>query len=202
MPQNHHRREQEERLVQACQRGQKGAREKLIRYYHAIVEGHVTNLLHRYKCTHLISEHREEIIQQIWAELFNRIHQFPPDGFSSWFAFLRRWRTLDYIRKEIQYQQHHSIVNHDHYIYAKAESANKRQPVQEDLLQKKELRLELRICQRQLPVRQRYFIELFYFQGLSYKQIAAHFGIQESSVGTIHTRSLRNLKKLLKKRQK
>jgi len=202
LPPTHHQGEEAARLVKACQQGKKGAREKLIQYYQAIVEGHVTNLLHRYKCTHLISEHREAIIQQIWTELFNKINQFPQDEFPAWFAFLRRWRTLDYIRKEIQYQQHHANINPDHHIHAKTESANKHQPFQEERLQQKELRLELKICQKQLPARQRHFIEYFYFKGQSYKQIAAQFGIQESSIGTIHTRSVRNLKKLLKKRRK
>ena len=202
LPQNHRRHQEETKLILACQSGQAGAREKLIEHYQAVVEGHVTNLLHRYKCTHLIAEHRDEIVQQIWTELFNQINRFPPNEFPSWFAFLRRWRTLDYIRKEIHYKQHHSNLNPDHFMHARAASDSNQQPSPEESIQRKELRLEIKICQKQLPRRQRNFIEFFYFQGLSYKQIAAQFGIQESSIGTIHTRSLRNLKKLLKKRQK
>lgn len=184
--------------VRACQRGDREAREQLVHRFQSIVEAHVTNLLHAYGCSRLISEHRAEIVQQIWGALFSRLDDIPPDDFSTWFALLRRWRTVDYLRKELAYQDQR--ITADERMIDRSPRNPSPTPGPEDLLDRREAQLEVRLCIEGMAPRQRDFLVLHFFRGLSYKEIAARFGIRVSSVGTLHARALKNLEKRLRER--
>ena len=189
--------EHEKALIRATRKGKPGAFEELVEFYQPLVKRHISNLLHQYGCTHLISDHLEEIAQQVWAELFVKHHKYPEEKFLSWFAFLRRWKTLDYIRKELKYQNRHISKEANPGMGLKDDSKQLKGP--EEAFRNKQLRIQIRLCLEGIPEKHQEFIRLYYFKGWTYRKIADHLGISLGSVGSIHTRALRKLKKCMEK---
>ncbi len=184
-------------LVHASRNGEAGAFQKLIELYQPTVRKHVVRLLRQYSCSHLIPEHLDEIVQQIWAELIGQLHKFPEDQFSAWFSFFRRWKTLDYIRKELKFQKRHLLNKDNPGLDNQSASSNQDDP--EEALMNRQVRLHVRMCLDKFSPQYQSFINLYYFQGWSYEQIAKHLGIQVGSVGSLHTRAIRKLRKYMKK---
>lgn len=185
-------------LVEACKGREPDAWAQLVHRYQATVESHVIYVLHRYGGSHLIQDHLAEIVQQIWTELYARIEEFPVSEFRSWFSFLRRWRTLDYMRRELKFQGRHGPLPEN--AAAQRKPTNGRPLPPDEAAERRELGVEVRLCLETIPAKQREFVILYYYKGLSYKDIAGHFGIRVGSVGTLHSRAMRSLRRRLQKR--
>jgi RNA polymerase sigma-70 factor, ECF subfamily len=192
-------RDSDKAVVQACREGRPEAFERLIELYQPVVSRHVTHLLHQYGCSRMIPGHREEIIQQIWTGLIEQIARFPADEFPAWFALYRRWRTLDYLRREFRYSNRHVATEEG--AWPGERDVNPSGPNPEDSVQNKQDRLRILGCLEQMPEKQREFIRLFYFEGWSYDRIASRYGIGLGSVGSLHTRAVRRLRKLFIKKR-
>ena len=177
---------QDERdLVRRCVRGDPRAQEQLVRLYQGTVERHVAQLLHQYNCSRLVATHLDEIVQEIWAELFKRLPDSSPRDFGPWFAFLRRWRTVDYLRKELKYRDRHAVTD-DISATPGTEPARKTAS-QEETLHRAEMRREIKICLKKLPPRQREFVWLYYFKDYSYNEICrAHGNRRETRRNPAH----------------
>jgi RNA polymerase sigma factor (sigma-70 family) len=192
-------RDRDKVLVQACIEGRPGAFESLVELYQPVVTRHVTYLLHQYSCGRMIAGHREEIIQQIWAGLIEQIAKFPADEFPAWFALYRRWKTLDYLRSEFRYSNRHLPA--EEHAWRGERDGNPSRPSPEDACQNKQDRLRILGCMEQIPEKHREFIRLYYFEGWSYERIASHYGIGQGSVGSLHTRAVRRLRKVFVKKK-
>ena len=190
-------REEENAILVLCRGGDKVAFEKLIVMYTPIVRKHVLQMLHQYGCSKRINEYQEEIVQQIWMELFRQFNKFPEEKFAVWFAFLRRWKTIDYIRKELKYQNRHPAAGDNPYTQGDNFPESNKNP--EDIAHDKQIHTELRKCLEKIPRKQREFINLYYFQHWTYQSIGDHMGIGIGSVGSLHTRAIKKLKVLVKK---
>jgi len=185
-------------LIRACREGRPGARDRLIEIYQPIVDRHVRQLCRQYGCTHLIPGHAAEIAQQVWAELFVRLDKMPQEHFAPAFAMLRRWRTVDYLRRELRYRNRHAHVE-DAGAVADGPDPSP-MCVHERMQRYAELRIEVRICLKGFPEKQGRFLQLYYFQGWTYKQIARSLGLEANTMGSLHARSLKRLKKAMQRR--
>ena len=192
-------RERDKSLLQACSEGRTEAFEKLVERYQPVVIRHVTYMLHQYGCGRMIPGHRDEIIQQIWTGLIEQIAKFPADEFPSWFSLYRRWKTLDYLRKEFRYLDRHVGGVEDGVRRPEEWNGNPERQNPENLVANKQEHLRVLVCLEKIPRKYRDFIRLYYFKGWSYGQIASHYEIGVGSVGSLHTRAVRKLRKVVQK---
>ncbi len=155
---------------------------------HPQVEAHVVSILNRYGFAYLAGNHLQDIVNYIWRDLLENISKYEKGDFKLWFAFRRVKRVIDYLRKEVK---HLSPLPDADSNRETADSSPSHDP-QARLLSGQLLeRIE------ELPPKYSLVLKLYYWEELSYKEIAELLGMRHNSIGSLHTRALRKLEKRL-----
>ena len=177
-----------ETFLHRARQGDRNALDELVNLLRPDVERHVRSLLNRYR-SYKVQCDPEDVIHAVWEDFLSNYHKFNTGDFELWFARRRRNRVLDRIRKEVR-----SADNLEHFARANPLQVE-RSPDMEtriltgDLLEKIDL----------LPPRQKTVITLYHGKGWTFKEIGDLLEIQPTSVGSLHARALKRLRKLLRR---
>ena len=180
-----------EALVRGATQGDRAALDELVDLLRPDVERHVRRLLNRYR-SHKVQCDPEDVIHAVWEDFLANYHKFNTGDFELWFARRRRNRVLDRIRKEIR-----TADNLEGFARAGAAMTGgardsleaERRVLSRDLLERIE----------RLPPRQQAVITLYHGKGWTFREIGDLLEIQPTSVGTLHARALKRLRKLLRR---
>jgi len=151
---------------------------------HPRVEGHVVSLLNRYGFGYLIGNHLQDIVNYVWRDVMENMNRFEKGDFELWSAYRRVKRVLDYLRKEVK----HIPVDPDRDPRGERPAAPSNNPERQLLFRQLQERIE------ELPTHYALVLKLYYWEGLSYREIADFLGKSHNSIGSLHTRALRKLK--------
>lgn len=159
----------ERELIQACQKGDRGAFRSLFESY----QDQVFSLAMNYCCD---SAQAQDITQEVFLKLYQRLRQFQHDAsFSTWLYRIvvntclneqrrnRRWRPLEESAREVE----RSDGGPEHRCHGN------------------EVSLALQRAVSRLPPELRMLVLLRYLEGLSYAEIASSL---ECSIGTVSSR--------------
>ncbi len=158
-------------------------------HLHPRVEGHVLFILKRYGREKMIGAHLQDIVNYVWKDIIENIYKFEKGDFELWFAYRRVKRVLDYLRIEAKHfppgagaAQGREMADTDPYIDPRKRLLFRR--IQDGV--------------EELPPKYAIMMKLYYWEGLSYKEIADQLGMGHNSIGSLHSRALNKLKKILK----
>ena len=132
---------------------------------------------------------KKDITQEVFIKLYRFLHQFKQDRFTTWLYKITLNTTRDYYRKENREwdKQQKAIDNSSTTVQQSAEL--------QVLLFEEDRELHYAIIQ--LDEKYRIPLILYYFQDLSYQQIADVLNITLSTVKTRLHRAKDSLKKLM-----
>ena len=174
-------------LVERCRQGEEEAWRQLVERLHPQVEGHVLAVLKRYGLDDFIDNHLQDIVNFLWKDLIENIHKYESSDFELWFAYRRVRRVLDYVRKEIR----HLPLKYDAEPRELPAASNHRNDPHHRIMSR-----QLAEKIQMLPTKYALMLRLYYWQGLSYKEIASVLEIKPNSIGSLHVRALRKLGKI------
>ena len=176
-------------LARKCQQNDREAWDQLVERLHPRVEGHVLSILRRYGLEQMIGPHLQDIVNYVWKDVIENIHKFEKGNFELWFAYRRVRRVLDYLRIEAKHAPSGSAAVRRREIMDGDSHADP---------QKRLLFRQVQTVIESLPPKYANMMMLYYWEGLSYKEIADSLGLGHNSIGSLHSRALRKLKKKLK----
>jgi RNA polymerase sigma-70 factor, ECF subfamily len=129
----------------------------------------------------------QDVVQDVFVELWRRPDRYDPEAgtLGTYLHLLARHRAVDVVRSELRrlarQQRHHRLTPEGH------------NPCPSDAVAAADTADAVRAAVRLLPEGQRQVVELAYFQGLSYREVALATGIPE---GTVKSRARLALAKL------
>jgi len=179
-------------LVRRCLKGEEAAWVELDRLYRQQTKAHVVSILKQYHCLSMLDEHLEPIVSYIFEELFIYLKCYNFSGFGPWFYRLRFSKTLDYIRREFRYDSRHIVVDEIDGFGASTHDGGGEQAV---------LRRQMRSLINELDDRYALPLKLFFFEGLSYREIAELLKVNHFVVGMRIMRAKRQLREKIEKSQ-
>ena len=172
-------------LVGRCLQGEERAWEELDRLYRRKTRSHVVSILKQYHCLSMLDEHLESIVSYIFEELFIYLKCYNFTEFDAWFYRLRFSKTLDYIRRELRHTSRLVAVEEiDSFGSAPGGGGGERAV----------LRRQMGALIDQLEVRYALPLKMFYFEGLTYREIAGVLEINAFAVGMRIMRAKRQLR--------
>ena len=174
-------------LIRRCLRNDERAWETLHGTYRSITKSHVIGILKSHNCLSYLDNHLDSIVSYIFEELFIYLPKYNFSNFDTWFWRLRVSKTFDYIRREIRYTKKEKA-----YRLARADADIGTEDEESRLLRK-----EIRSAVDLLPPEYAIPLKLFYFEGLSYNEIAHSLRMQPFAVGMRITRAKRKLRSML-----
>ena len=133
----------------------------------------------------------EEIVQDVFLRLWNRVDQFDParGHFGPWLMTIARHRVLDELRTRSQNQRFMAFEEIDHLLEEAADTATN---VEEEIMLQERTEIIFQAL-KSLPPEQRRVLILAYFGGLSQSFIAQHLNWP---LGTVKKRIQLGLRKL------
>ncbi len=158
-------------------------------HLHPRVEGHALSILKRYGKEWMAGPHLQDIVNYLWKDVIENIYKFEKGDFELWFAYRRKKRVSDYLRREAKHYPPGAGAGKKREV---ADSDPCVDPWQQCLLHQVHAGLE------KLPPKYAKMLLLYYGDGLSYKEIADHLGMGHNSIGSLHSRAKKKLKKILK----
>ncbi len=183
------------KLVKRCLKQDQDAWTELLEKYAGVTKGHVLYLLKKHQCTHLIDDHMEKIILHIFEELYINLPSYQFVNFRSWFTMLRISKTLQYLKDELRFRSRTVQLGGER---EGDEMAVENIPSRTaDDPSSNLYRQEILAVLDTLPSRYSLPIRMFYFQGLSYNEIASVLDISNTNVGVRLARGLEKLKSKL-----
>lgn len=121
----------------------------------------------------------EEVTQEVFLEIWSKAASFDPSRGSAlaWMLTIARGRSIDRVRSEVSSTARTTV-------WARKEQLTDYDPVLEDVLAQDETR-QLTACLAHLTPVQREAIDLAYFGGLTYAEVAERLG---AAPGTVKSR--------------
>lgn len=179
-------------LIRRCLGGDQDAWSELLGKYAGVTKGHVLYLLKKHQCSHLIDDHLEKIVLHIFEELYLNLPSYNFKNFRSWFAMLRISKTLQYLKDELRFRTRNVQLggDRDSDDVVIENISDKNAPDPSSNLYRQEILAVLDT----LPSRYALPLRMFYFQGLTYNEIAAVLDITNTNVGVRLARGLDKLK--------
>lgn len=175
------------KLIRRCLAKDEEAWERLHSTYLPVTRNHVIHILKTHNCLGYLDGHLDSIINHIFKELFVYLPKYNFTNFDIWFSRLRISKTFDYLRKEIRQDRKKKVY--------RDERANVERPQEDE--ESRFFRQEIRSIVDSLPPRYAIPLKLFYFEGLSYKEIANVMNLQPFAVGMRISRAKRRLRPML-----
>jgi RNA polymerase sigma factor (sigma-70 family) len=175
-----------ELLIRKAQEGDRNALDELVALLRPDVERHVRSLLSKFR-SYKVHCDPDDVIHAVWEDFLSSFHKFRDGDFELWFARRRRNRVLDRIRKEVRTSD--NLEN-----YARS---NPHPPVSSDPVKRIQTRKLLEHIDG-LPPRQKAVITLYHGKGWTFRESGDFLEIKPTSVGSLHARALKKLKKMLR----
>lgn len=154
----------------------------LIDRYQKKLEKYVFYLINR-------KDELDDIVQEIFIKVFVNLNSFDTKKkFSTWFFRIAHNQVVNFFKK---YKKTLSLKDEIKILDDKN--------IEEDL-EKKEIELILKKCIDQIPLDYKEIILLYYFEDLSYEEIADSLKIPPGTVATKLSRAKKTLKKICQKK--
>ena len=153
-----------------------------------LYDRYVTTLLGLAKQIVGSREDAEEVVQEVFVQIWNRAGQYDPSRatVSTWLLLLTRRKAIDRLRRERTGQRAHAELCQQPHSSAVAPQGGRRVIALEE-------RRRMAQALASLPPEQCQVLVLAYYRGLTQRQIAAELSIP---LGTVKTRSVLGMKKL------
>jgi len=182
----------DDELIRRCLKQDQDAWNELLQRYAGVTKGHVLYLLKKHQCTHLIDDHLEKIVLHIFEELYINLPSYHFVNFRSWFTMLRISKTLQYLKDELRFRSRTVQLGGER---MEMEIAVDNIPGRRAENPSSHLyRQEVLSILDSLPSKYSLPLRMFYFQGLSYNEIADILGISNTNVGVRLARGLEKLR--------
>jgi RNA polymerase sigma-70 factor (ECF subfamily) len=181
-------------LLEKCIGGEAPAWEEFVRRYRKNVEDAVRRTL--YRCLGRVPSHDlENVTQDVYARLYDhgcrRLRSFHGQcPLAVWLKTLAIRMTLNYVSSEKQRGRFGGGTLDGTPLYAPPGTGDLSEAILREELSRMTELLE------QLEAVERTAVKLFYFDGLSYRQMSALLGIPIQTLGSILTRARAKLRKL------
>ncbi|WP_203247944.1 RNA polymerase sigma factor [Sporosarcina beigongshangi] len=169
-------------LIEKAQQGDRAAYGKLMKLHYRTVEKFA------YQCGVQLDD-VPDVTQEVFIKLHRFLHQFNQERFTTWLYKITLNTARDYYRKENRERDKQQKVGNDTQM-------NVQHSVEAQVLLFEEDR-ELHVAIMQLDEKYRLPLILYYFQDLSYQQIADVLNITLSAVKTRLHRAKDSLKKAM-----
>ena len=183
-------------LLQRCLEGNSSAWEEFLRRYRPVIERAVrfTFLRCVYRIPHADVEN---VVQDLLARLYEsdcrRLRSFQGRcPFAAWLKSLAVRITLNTIRDEKRRGRFGGGEIEDLALQPAADAGEAADPGEREEIRRLDVVLD------SLGAVQRTVLKMFYYDGLSYRQISASLGIPVQTLGSIITRGRARIKELLK----
>ena len=177
-------------IIRRCLQGEDAAWEELDCLYRQQTKAHVVSILKQYNCLSMLDGHLEAIVSYIFEELFIYLKCYNFSGFGPWFYRLRFSKTLDYIRREFRFESRHVVVEEIDSFGSSGCEGEGEQAV---------LRRQMRALIDELDEGYALPLKMFYFEGLSFHEIASLMKINHFVVGMRIMRAKRQLREKIEK---
>lgn len=165
-------------LIKSIQDGDVAAFEILVKKYQGRLLFYVVGILHR-------QELAEEVVEDTFLSVYKNIDKVDPtQKFSSYLYKVARNTAFSYLRREKEELRLNEVINLSH---------------EDDVIEKlitKEKRERIAELLGGLKKTEQLALDLYYFEGLSYKEIAHELNIPLNSVRTALKRGKESLKKV------
>lgn len=177
------KKEEEDLLIKQAKLGDQNAFTKLYDCYNRLIKYVINNIVKN-------EDAADDLVSITFTKAFKRIDTYiNPISFEMWLKTIAINSTIDYIRANKQEQQNHYIDSDDNYIQLESSTLDP-----ESLIIKTETADQLKIALSKLRSKYRNILQLRYFKGLSYEELASELGMP---IGTIKS-DLNKAKKRLK----
>jgi RNA polymerase sigma-70 factor (ECF subfamily) len=171
----------DEKLVEAYLKGDKRALEILIkRYLKAIY-----NFAYRY----VGKEEAEDVTQEVFLKMWRNLKKFKKEkNFKSWLWTIARNACFDFLRKKRRSQV---------WYLEDLSSLPDSRSLPYEALEKEGLKEKLEEAIKSLPFKMRQILNLYYKEGLNFREIAETLNESLNTIKSRHRRALKEIKKLL-----
>ncbi len=167
----------DERLVKQVLAGDDNAFACIVERYKAYVFAIILNI-----CQDKFEA--ENIAQEVFLQVYRSLHQFRSQKLKAWIGKITVRKAVDNHRKNLKYSRDGHFMAYPDFLTLSVvyENADQERADPEEVVLQKEQRQRIRtICQR-LPKIYRRVVEKHYFEGKSYREIAAEEGITPKTV--------------------
>ena len=170
-------------LINQAKEGIEGAFGKLFNMYYNTIKYTIYNIVKNKDVT-------DDLVSVTFTKAFNKIASYTnPISFEMWLKTIAINTAIDYIRSSKNEKQNHYIDSEDNYIQL---DSNDLSP--EEVIMKQETVEQLKVALHKLRSKYRNILELRYFKGLSYEELATELGVP---IGTVKS-DLNKAKKRLR----
>ena len=189
--------EEETELVRACTSGNARAWHKLVDVYGPRVYGAIKYFLRAYRES-LPREDALNVYQDMFLDLcvdnFRKLKTFQGGGkLATWLFTVARRRCLDHIRASTRLKKVPVTLTEPEILDTGSLLASHRDPSETA-----EIREAVHKAMERLTKKSRLLLVLFYFEGLSYQEIAKVTGTAESSVSAMLSKAREAIGRILK----
>ena len=174
---------EERDAVRRCQAGDKNAFAFLVRQYQTQVLG---------LCLRLTGNREDaaDVAQQTFVQAFRHLDQYDPDQpFRPWLFRIATNECMNFLRRRKR-----GAISADSETLETVSDPTAGAPTLVDLAEDRE---QVRAAVARLPEQYRQVVVAYYFQELSYQDIARQTGVPIGTVGTLLHRAKQQLKRLL-----
>jgi RNA polymerase sigma-70 factor (ECF subfamily) len=176
------KREDEDLLIEHAKLGKQDAFTKLYDRHHKLIRYIIFDIVKN-------GDVADDLLSVTFTKAFARINSYVnPISFEMWLKTIAVNTAIDYIRSTKNEKQNHYIDSEDNYIQL---DSNDLSPEEEII--KRENAEQLKVALRRLRFKYRNILELRYFKGLSYEQLAEELSVP---IGTIKSDLNKAKKKL------
>lgn len=176
------KREDENLLIEQAKLGKQDAFTELYNRNHKLIRYLIYDIVKN-------DDVADDLLSITFTKAFARIDSYiNPISFRMWLKTIAVNSAIDYIRSTKNEKQNHYLDSEDNYIQL---DNNDLSPEEEII--KRELVEQLKVALRKLRFKYRNILELRYFKGLSYEELAEELGVP---VGTIKSDLNKAKKKL------
>lgn len=176
------KREDEDLLIEQAKLGKQDAFTKLYDRHHKLIRYIIFDIVKN-------GDVADDLLSVTFTKAFARINSYVnPISFEMWLKTIAVNSAIDYIRSTKNEKQNHYIDSEDNYIQL---DNNDLSPEEE--IVKRENVEQLKVALRRLRFKYRNILELRYFKGLSYEQLAEELSVP---IGTIKSDLNKAKKKL------
>lgn len=123
----------------------------------------------------------DDVVQDVFSKVWREISRFEARNFRAWILTIARNRCVNELKRSFR---RYEVAETAESLMASAENSPDEQ-----------MRLELEACLQKLSAPQRIVVKLFYFDGLSYEEIAQKTGYPSKTVKT----HIQNGRRMLRK---
>lgn len=132
-----------------------------------------------------------DITANVFMSVAKKIKKFKPvhqNSFAGWLFRIASNEVIDYYRKPEKYVS--SVAFNEEDIKDLEDNSG-------ELLDTLELYIQLHNAMQELPLKEQLVVDLYYFENMSYKDIAVSTGLKENNIGVLLHRSIKKLKSKL-----